>query len=422
MKVLIVGSGGREHALAWKVRQSPLVKEVYCAPGNGGTAIIAENVPIKETEIQALADFALNKKIDLTIVGPEQPLVAGIVDVFEAKGLRIFGPSRKAAEIEGSKIFAKQFMVRHRIPTARFQIADTPEMAMKIIRSGEFLFPMVIKADGLAGGKGAIICNNLKKAEETVHNLMIKKQFGPAGERIIIEEYLRGHEASFIVISDGTKALPLVTTKDHKPVFDGDRGPNTGGMGAISPSPHITKDLFLNIMETIILPTITRLLEERRKFVGVLYAGLMITEEGPKVLEFNCRFGDPETQPQMLRLESDLVEIILNALEGNVLLREVHWSEKPAACVVVTSGGYPLKYEVGKKISGLDKAESIPGITIFHAGTRIEDGHFVTSGGRVLGVCASEKTLEKTMEKIYGAISLIDFEGMHFRRDIGCEK
>ncbi|MCX7973384.1 MAG: phosphoribosylamine--glycine ligase [Candidatus Aminicenantes bacterium] len=422
MRVLIVGSGGREHALAWKIRQSPLVKEIFCAPGNGGTAIIAENVPIKETDIQALADFAVSRKIDLTIVGPETPLVAGITDVFEEKGLKIFGPSRKAAEIEGSKIFAKQFMVRHRIPTARFQIADTPEIAMKIIRSGEFLFPMVIKADGLAGGKGAIICNNLKKAEETVHNLMVKKQFGPAGERIIIEEYLRGHEASFIVISDGTKALPLVTTKDHKPVFDGDRGPNTGGMGAISPSPHINKEEFVKIMETIILPTITRLLEERRKFVGVLYAGLMMTDEGPKVLEFNCRFGDPETQPQMLRLESDLVEIILNALEGNVLMREVNWSTKPAACVVVTSGGYPLKYETGKKISGLDKAESIPGVIIFHAGTKIEDGNFVTSGGRVLGVCASEKNLEKTMEKIYGAISVINFEGMHFRRDIGCEK
>ncbi len=422
MKILIVGSGGREHALAWKVRQSPLVKEVYCAPGNGGTAIIAENVPIKETDIPALADFAASKKIDLTIVGPEQPLVAGIVDYFENKGLRIFGPSRKAAEIEGSKIFAKQFMVRHRIPTARFQIADSPELAMKIIRSGEFLFPMVIKADGLAGGKGAIICNNLKKAEETIHNLMIKKQFGEAGERIIIEEYLRGHEVSFIVISDGTRALPLVTTKDHKPVFDGDRGPNTGGMGAISPSPHISRELFLEIMDIIIIPTITRLLEERRKFCGVLYAGLMLTAEGPKVLEFNCRFGDPETQPQMLRLQSDLVEIILDALEGHVLSREVHWSERPAACVVVTSGGYPIKYETGKKITGLNRAESIPGITIFHAGTKIEDGNFVTSGGRVLGVCASEPTLEKTMEKIYGAISVINFEGMHFRRDIGCER
>lgn len=422
MKILIVGSGGREHALAWKVRQSSLVEEVYCAPGNGGTAIIAQNVPIRETDLQALADFAASKNIDLTIVGPEQPLVAGITDVFENRGLKIFGPTRKAAEIEGSKIFAKQFMVRHRIPTARFQIADSPEIAMKIIRSGEFLFPMVIKADGLAGGKGAIICNNLKKAEETVHNLMIKKQFGEAGERIIIEEYLRGHEASFIVISDGTRALPLVTTKDHKPVFDGDRGPNTGGMGAISPSPHISKELFLEIMETIIRPTITRLLEERRKFCGVLYAGLMLTEEGPKVLEFNCRFGDPETQPQMLRLQSDLVEIILDALEGHVLSREVNWAEKPSACVVVTSGGYPLKYETGKKISGISKAESIPGITIFHAGTKIEDGNFVTSGGRVLGVCASEQTLEKTMEKIYSAISVINFEGMHFRRDIGCER
>jgi len=422
MKVLIVGSGGREHALAWKVRQSPLVKKVYCAPGNGGTALIAENVPIKETELQALADFATSEKIDLTIVGPEQPLVAGITDVFEAKGLKIFGPSRKAAEIEGSKVFAKQFMVRHRIPTARFQIADSPDLAMKIIRSGEFLFPMVIKADGLAGGKGAIICNNLKKAEETVNSLMIKKQFGGSGDRILIEEYLRGREVSFIVISDGSRVLPLVTTKDHKQVFDGDRGPNTGGMGAISPSPDITKEEFLRIMEIIIRPTVTRLLEERRRFRGVLYAGLMLTEEGPKVLEFNCRFGDPETQPQMLRLESDLVEVILDALEGNVMLKEVNWRPKPAACVVLTSGGYPLKYETGKRITGVDKASSIPGITLFHAGTRLEEGNFVTSGGRVIGVCASEETLEKTMDKIYEAIALINFEGMHYRRDIGVEK
>ncbi len=420
MKVLIIGSGGREHALAWKVRQSSLVEKVYCAPGNAGTALIAENVPIKETEIQALADFAASEKIDLTIVGPEQPLVMGITDKFEARGLKIFGPSRKAAEIEGSKIFAKQFMVRHRIPTARFQVADTPEMAMKIIRSGEFLFPMVIKADGLAGGKGAVICNNLKKAEETVNNLMIKKQFGPSGERIIIEEYLRGKEVSFIVITDGTRALPLVTTKDHKAVFDGDRGPNTGGMGAISPSPDITKEDFRLIMDGIILPTITRLLEERRKFCGVLYAGLMLTAEGPKVLEYNCRFGDPETQPQMLRLESDLVAIILDAIEGNVMLREVNWKAAPSACVVLTSGGYPLKYETGKKISGLAKAAEMPGITIFHAGTRIEDGNFVTSGGRVINVCASEETLEKTMNKIYEAIKLINFDGMHYRRDIGC--
>jgi len=422
MKVLIVGSGGREHALAWKVRQSPLVKKVYCAPGNGGTALVAENVPIKETEIHGLADFATTEKIDLTIVGPEQPLVAGITDVFEAKGLKIFGPSRKAAEIEGSKVFAKQFMVRHRIPTARFQIADSPDLAMKIIRSGEFLFPMVIKADGLAGGKGAIICNNLKKAEETVNSLMIKKQFGASGDRILIEEYLRGREVSFIVISDGSRVLPLVTTKDHKQVFDGDRGPNTGGMGAISPSPDITKEEFLRIMEIIIRPTVTRLLEERRRFRGVLYAGLMLTEEGPKVLEFNCRFGDPETQPQMLRLESDLVEVILNALEGNVMLKEVSWRPRPAACVVLTSGGYPLRYETGKRITGIDKASSIPGITLFHAGTRLENGNFVTSGGRVMGVCASEETLEKTMGKIYEAIALINFEGMHYRRDIGVER
>lgn len=419
MKVLVVGSGGREHALAWKISQSPHLKKLYCAPGNGGTAQIAENVALGDSDIKGLADFADKQKIDLTVVGSELPLTHGIVDEFESKGLPIFGPSRKAAELEGSKIFAKQFMERHRIPTARFKIAESPEQTKKVLNSGEFSYPVVIKADGLAAGKGAIICHSFRKAEEVVSMMMVKKQFGDAGKRIIIEEFLRGKEASFIVISDGTKIQPFVTTMDHKAVYDEDKGPNTGGMGAISPSPFMNADLFSKAIHSIVFPTVTRMLEEGRKLKGVLYAGLMLTEAGPKVLEFNCRFGDPETQPQMLRLESDLVDILLEAVEERPEKTEIKWSAASSGCVVLASGGYPLKYEKGKKIIGLEEAAQLPGVTIFHAGTKYENGEYFTSGGRVLNVCASEKTLAETMEKIYGAIPKIHFESMHYRRDIG---
>lgn len=419
MKVLVVGSGGREHALAWKISQSPLVNKLYCAPGNPGTMSVAENVPVPDSDIQGLAKFSADKKIDLTVVGPEVPLTLGIVDEFEERGLRIFGPNRKAAEIEGSKVFAKKFMDRHRLPTARFKVAETPTQALRILKSGEFFFPLVIKADGLAAGKGAMVCPSPRKAEEAVDMIMVERQFGDAGKRILVEEFLKGKEVSFIVISDGAKLQPLVTTMDHKAAYDGDRGPNTGGMGAISPSPFITPDLFSEIINTIIFPTINRLREEGRTFKGVLYVGLMLTEDGPKVLEYNCRFGDPETQVQMVRMESDLVEVLLNVISGNVLKSEIQWNSKASGCVVLASGGYPVSYEKGKPISGLGEAASLPGITVFHAGTRYEGEQYLTNGGRVLNVTASEKTLGETMGKIYGAISLISFEGMHYRRDIG---
>lgn len=422
MKVLVIGSGGREHALAWKIAKSPLVKKIYCAPGNAGTMAVAENVALEATDIKGLADFALNQKVDLTVVGPELPLTMGIVDEFEEKGLKIFGPDQNAAQLEGSKVFAKQFMERHKIPTAKFQVADSPEKAKEIFTSGQFSFPLVVKANGLAAGKGALICRSRRKAEEAVELLMVRKKFGKAGEKVVIEEFLRGKEASFMVISDGVKVMPLVTTMDHKSVYDGDKGPNTGGMGAISPSPFIDQDLFQEIMETIVFPTITRMLEEGRKYRGVLYVGLMLTEEGPKVLEYNCRFGDPETQPQVLRMESDLVKVLLAAVEGNVLSQEMKWSPKPSACVVLASGGYPLKYEKGKRIEGLKEVEKTPGITIFHAGTILKDGQYYTNGGRVLGICASEATLAETMKKIYNAIFKIYFEAMHFRRDIGAQR
>lgn len=421
MKVLVVGSGGREHALAWKISQSSKVKKIYCAPGNAGTLDVAENVPIDATDVEGMADFAVREKIDLTVVGPELPLTLGIVDEFKKRDLRIFGPDKNASQIEGSKVFAKQFLDRHKIPTARFKIADSVEQANKILNSGEFSFPLVVKADGLAAGKGVLICPAKEKAEEAIDMIMVQKKFGDAGERVVVEEFLRGKEASFIVITDGVKVLPLVTTTDHKPVYDGDKGPNTGGMGAISPSPFIDQEVFTKIMETIVFPTITRMLEEGRKYSGVLYVGLMLSREGPKVLEYNCRFGDPETQPQVLRMESDLVEVLLAAIEGNILEKEIQWSHKPSACVVLASGGYPLKYEKGKKIQGFKEISKIPGITLFHAGTKFEEGEYFTDGGRVVGVCASEETLAETMKIIYRSISSIYFEAMHYRHDIGKE-
>jgi phosphoribosylamine--glycine ligase len=419
MKILIVGSGGREHALGWKISQSPLLKKLYCAPGNAGTQTIAENVLIGAEDIQGLVDFATKEKIDLTVVGPEVPLTLGIVDEFEKHGLKIFGPNKNAAELEGSKVFAKQFMERHRIPTGKFEIADSVEQAKKIVGLGKFSFPLVVKADGLAAGKGVILCRNPKRAEEAIDVIMVEKKFGEAGNKILVEEFLVGKEASFIVISDGVRILPLVTTMDHKAVYDGDKGPNTGGMGAISPSPYIDQQMFDDIVNTIVFPTITRMLEEGRKFKGVLYVGLMLTESGPKVLEYNCRFGDPETQPQMLRMEGDLVEVLLATVEGNVLEKEIEWSPSASGCVVAASGGYPSKYEKGKVIEGLDEAAAFPGVVIFHAGTAIQDGQYYTNGGRVLDVCASEKTLAETMDKIYRALSRIYFEAMHWRRDIG---
>jgi len=422
MKILVVGSGGREHALAWKIAQSPLAEKVFCAPGNGGTRLVAENVGIEDTDIAGLAGFAESEKIGLTVVGPETPLVMGIADEFDKRGLPVFGPTRKAAEIEGSKVFAKQFMERHKIPTGRFKIADTFEQAKAAIDSGELGIPLVIKADGLAAGKGAVVCYTAKRAEETAREMLVQKKFGAAGRRIVIEEFLRGREVSFIVISDGARVQPLVSAMDHKAAYDGDRGPNTGGMGAVSPSPFMTEALFTEIMNTIVYPTVTRLLEEGRRFKGVLYAGLMITGQGPRVLEFNGRFGDPETQAQLLRMESDMVELLMAAVEENVLRTEVRWTQNPSGCVVLASGGYPIRYEKGKTISGLDQVAEIPGVSVFHAGTKFDGGAYVTTGGRVLAVCASEATLAETMNKVYDAAGRIYFEAVHYRRDIGAVK
>lgn len=422
MNILVIGSGGREHALAWKIAQSPRLKLLYTAPGNPGTKNLGENVDINPHDVPALLEFAVKKKIDLTVVGPELPLTLGITDEFEKKGLKIFGPRKNAAELEGSKVFAKEFMKRHKIPTGRFAVADSPEKARTVIDSGEFGFPVVVKADGLAAGKGVLICKDKPEAYDAVNTIMVEKKFKTAGKRIVVEEFLKGEEVSFIVVTDGVQILPFVTTMDHKALLEGDKGPNTGGMGAISPSPFIDKNLFSVVMKEIVFSTITRMLEEGRKYKGVLYVGLMLTEEGPKVLEYNCRFGDPETQPQMLRLKSDIVDIFLAALEGSLVEDHIQWSRKASGCVVLTSGGYPEKYEKGKKISGLEKFAESSDIFVFHAGTKFENNTYFTNGGRVLNVCASENTLAETMGKIYNAVNKIDFEDMYYRKDIGVIK
>jgi phosphoribosylamine--glycine ligase len=422
MKVLVIGGGGREHALAWKISQSTRVKKIYCAPGNAGTLAVAENVPIEASDIQGLKKFALQEKIGFTIVGPELPLTLGIVDEFEQVGLKIFGPYKIAAELEGSKVFAKQFMERHKIPTGRFRIAETPEEAMNIINTGLFPYPVVIKADGLAAGKGVIVCKKQENAFQAIETIMVEKKFGDAGKVVVIEEFLRGQEVSFIVISDGVKIVPFVTTMDYKAAFENDKGPNTGGMGAISPNPYVDQELFNNIMKTIVFPTITRMLEEERKYKGVLYVGLMLTEQGPKVLEYNCRFGDPETQPQMLRLESDLMDILEAAMKGNVLGAKITWRKNTAGCVVIASGGYPSKYEKGKMIEGLDKVAKKDDVVVFHAGTKMEGSDYLTAGGRVLNVCAAKETLAESMKTAYAAVDEIRFESMHCRHDIGVDK
>jgi len=418
MKVLIVGSGGREHALAWKMAQSPRVKRLFCAPGNGGTGLAAANIAIADSDIAGLAAFAETEGIDLSVVGPELPLSLGIVDEFTRRGLRVFGPSKLAAELESSKIFSKRFMDRNGIPTGRFRVAEAAEEALAAVRSGEFGFPVVLKADGLAAGKGVIIARDLASADEAVRTIMIERQFGAAGDRILVEEFLQGREVSFIVITDGARILPLATAMDHKAVFDGDEGPNTGGMGAISPSPFVGPVLNQEILRAIIRPTIEGMSAEGRPYRGALYAGLMLTEDGPKVLEYNGRFGDPETQPQMLRLKSDLVDVLSEAADG-AAPETLDWSENPSACVILASGGYPGHYTNGKEILGLEDASRLPGVILFHAGTKSEGGWVVTNGGRVLGVCASEPTLPGTLKTIYDAIDRIRFEGMHYRRDIG---
>ncbi|RUM42626.1 MAG: phosphoribosylamine--glycine ligase [Desulfurobacterium sp.] len=416
MKVLVVGSGGREHALAWKLAQSPLVKKVFGTPGNPGIAKVGECVNIPVTDVKAIADFAEREKIDLTVVGPEAPLVAGIVDEFEKRGLRIFGPTKAAAQLEGSKAFAKEMMEKWGVPTADFRVFDNPEEAKAYIR--EKGAPIVVKADGLAAGKGVTVAKTVEEALQAVDKIMVEKIFGEAGNKVVIEDCLVGEEASYLVVTDGERFIPLATSQDHKQVFDGDRGPNTGGMGAYSPAPVLSPKMEEEVQEKVIKPILKGMKEEGHPFKGILYAGLMITEEGPKVLEFNVRFGDPEAQVILRRLSTDLTEVFNSVIDGK-LLDELSWIPETAICVVLASKGYPGKYEKGKEITGIEEAEKLDNVVIFHAGTAVKEGKLVTNGGRVLNVTALGKDISEARENVYRAIEKVHFDGMHFRKDIG---
>jgi phosphoribosylamine--glycine ligase len=416
MKVLVVGGGGREHALAWKLRQSPLVRQLFCAPGNGGIAAVAECVPIAADDVHALLAFAREHAIDLTVVGPEAPLSAGIVDLFERHGLRVFGASRAAAEIEGSKAFAKELMRRHGIPTADCRTFTDAAAALAWVRAAGA--PLVVKADGLAAGKGVVICRSVAEAEQAVREIMERRVFGAAGDRVLVEEFLEGEEASFLAFTDGRSVVAMPASQDHKAVFDGDRGPNTGGMGAYSPAPVVTPALAEEVMRTVMLPTVRAMAEEGRPYRGVLYAGLMITKAGIRVLEYNARFGDPEAQPVLMRMKSDLVPVLAACIDGRLERQSVEWHDDAAVCVVLASGGYPGAYPTGLPISGLEEAGREEGVVVFHAGTAARDGRIVTTGGRVLGVTARGATIREAVDRGYRAVSRISFDGMHYRKDI----
>lgn len=419
MNILIIGNGGREHALAWKAAQSPLADKVYVAPGNAGTALEPglTNIEISATDIPALLAFAQSNDIGLTIVGPEAPLVIGVVDAFQAAGLKIFGPSQAAAQLEGSKAFTKDFLARHNIPSAEYQNFTEVEPALAYVRSKGA--PIVIKADGLAAGKGVIVAMTLQEAEDAVQDMLAGNAFGDAGHRIVVEEFLDGEEASFIVMVDGENVVPMATSQDHKRVGDGDTGPNTGGMGAYSPAPVVTDEIHQRAMDQVIWPTVRGMAAEGNTYVGFLYAGLMISADGqPKVIEFNCRFGDPETQPIMLRLRSDLVELCLAGAEGKLDEKTSEWDKRPALGVVLAAGGYPGDYNNGEVIQGLPQQESADG-KVFHAGTRMQGNDVVTSGGRVLCVTALGETVAQAQQRAYQLADGIQWPGSFCRKDIG---
>jgi len=417
MKVLVVGSGGREHTLVWKIGQSPKVKKIYCAPGNAGIAAQAECISIAADDIGQLASFAERTGIDLTMVGPELPLTLGIVDEFDKRGLKICGPHRSVAMIEGSKIFAKELMEKYHIPTASYATFRSPEEAKTYLRAKGV--PAVIKADGLAAGKGVIIARTLEKAEEAIDAILTRRIFGAAGERIIIEECLKGEEASFMAFTDGTTILPMPSSQDHKPLLDNDEGPNTGGMGAYSPAPVVTEKLQKKIMEEVMAPAVRGMACEGRKYKGILYAGLMIDQDTIKVLEFNARFGDPETQPVVIRMKTDLLPVLEAVALEKLDQISLQWDERPAVCVVMTSPGYPEKYQKGMEIKGLERVTGMKDLEVFHAGTAFKDNQVVTSGGRVLGVTALGDSIEEAINLAYQATAQIHWKGVHYRKDIG---
>ncbi|WP_315168019.1 phosphoribosylamine--glycine ligase [Metaclostridioides mangenotii] len=415
MNILVVGGGGREHAICWKLKGEEGVHDIYCAPGNAGISRVAECIDISDSDIDGLIDFAKKRNIDITIVGPEVPLVMGIVDKFEEVGLKVFGPNKDCSRLEGSKAFSKEFMIRHGIPTAKYKEFTNIDNAIAEI--DDFGYPVVIKADGLAAGKGVIICENRKIAIESLKSMMETKQFGAAGEKIVVEEFLAGIETSILAFVDNNTIVPMVSAKDHKKIYDHEKGPNTGGMGTFSPSEIYTDELAEKIRVEVLEKTLNGFKKDGLKFRGILFVGLMITEEGEKVLEYNVRFGDPETQSVLFRLETDLNKIISAILEDKLDSIEIKYSNSQSVCVMLTSGGYPGNYEKGKKITGLDKLDK--DIVVFHSGSKFDSGQLVTNGGRVLGVTAKGSTVKEASEKVYQNIKKIDFEGMHYRTDIG---
>ena len=417
MKVLVVGSGGREHALVWKISQSPKVKKIYSIPGNAGIAGLADCTPTDAEDIPGLVSFAKTNAIDITIVGPEGPLARGIVDAFTKVGLRIFGPSGKAAEIEASKKFSKDIMKKYHIPSAEYSVFTDRAAAEAYVR--EKGAPIVVKANGLAAGKGVIVAETVQDAIRALDLIMTQKAFGSAGDCVVIEEFLTGEEASFMAFTDGKTVVPMASSQDHKRIFDGDKGPNTGGMGAYSPAPVVTKRLERQVIEKIMVPTIRAMEREGRLFKGVLYAGLMINNNEAKVLEFNARFGDPETQPIMMRLKTDLIDIIQAIIDGDLSKVKVTWRKESAVCVVMASDGYPENYERGKEIQGLENASKHTDVVVFHAGTALKNGKAVTNGGRVLGVTGMGPVIAAAIDKAYAGVREISFEGAHYRRDIG---
>lgn len=419
MKILVVGSGGREHAIVWKLAQSPLADEIYCAPGNAGIADLAECVNIPADDVDTLLEFAQAEGIGLTVVGPEAPLAAGIVDKFTAAGLKIFGPSQKAAMIEGSKALAKEIMEKYNIPTAKYAAFTDKEVALAYLDANPA--PIVVKADGLAAGKGVVVAMTTAEAKEAVESMLSGNAFGEAGARVVIEEYLEGEEVSVLAFSDGKTVLPMVSAQDHKRVFDDDKGPNTGGMGAYSPAPIYTPQLAEQVVQQVLQPAVDGLRQEGRLYKGVLYAGLMLTKQGVKVLEFNARFGDPETQAVLMRLQSDLVEIMLAVIDESLHEHELSWIEDAAVCVVMASGGYPGSYAKGQPISGLEHAAELSDTVVFHAGTKFSAQQVVSDGGRVLGVTACAPSIKEAIDKAYAAVDLISWSDCFCRRDIGAK-
>ena len=419
MNVLVVGGGGREHALAWKLAGEHDVPSVSCAPGNFGIASVARPIPIAVNDITALADFAQQHAIDLTVVGPELPLDAGIVDLFTSRGLRVFGPSRAAAQLECSKVFAKEFMARHGIPTARYRACSSAADARAIIAAGELGFPVVVKADGLAAGKGVVVAQNAVEAEAAIHAAMDEGHFGDAGARVVLEECMTGPEVSFFALCDGRRAMPLMSAQDHKRIFDDDKGPNTGGMGAYSPAPVMTAEMSRRAMDEIVLPTVRAMKQMGAPFRGILFAGLMITAQGPKLIEYNVRFGDPECQVLMLRMMSDLLPALIAARDGQLRNFDLRWRDSAALVVVMATNGYPGNYGKGSVIGGLDDAAALPGVEIFHAGTKQAGGQITANGGRVLGVSATGASVGEAQQRAYAAVDRIDWPGGFCRRDIG---